>query len=84
VIGEANNGGSAYAVWGRSNSGFAGVFHGDVMINPSFDGSKKGDLTVTGTIIKGGGGFRASILKLRGGIHYGSDSLSRRHRRSPG
>jgi hypothetical protein len=58
VIAEANNGGAAYAVWGRSNGGFAGVFNGNVMINGSFDGSKNGDLTVTGTILKGGGGFR--------------------------
>jgi hypothetical protein len=58
VIGEANNGGAAYGVWGRSNSGFAGVFSGNVIISTSSDGTKNGDLTVIGTITKGGGGFR--------------------------
>jgi hypothetical protein len=44
VIGEANNGPSAYGVWGKSTSGFAGAFTGNVRI--------------TGTLSKGGGGFR--------------------------
>ena len=44
VIGEANNGSVAYGVWGRSTSGYAGYFSGKV--------------TVTGTLFKGGGGFR--------------------------
>jgi hypothetical protein len=44
VIGEANNGPSAYGVWGKSTSGFAGAFNGNVK--------------VTGTLSKGGGGFR--------------------------
>jgi hypothetical protein len=40
IIGDANNGGSAFAVWGRSRSGYAGFFDGKVQIN--------GDLHVTG------------------------------------
>jgi hypothetical protein len=40
IIGDANNGSFAYAVWGRSSSGFAGFFDGKVQIN--------GDLNVTG------------------------------------
>lgn len=32
VVGVANNGGSAYGVWGRSTSGFAGAFDGAVRI----------------------------------------------------
>lgn len=40
VIGEANNGRDAYAVWGRSSSGFAGFFDGTVQVN--------GALNVTG------------------------------------
>lgn len=44
VVGEANNGTSAYGIWGRSTSGYAGVFSGKV--------------TVTGTLSKGGGSFK--------------------------
>jgi hypothetical protein len=44
VVGEANNGASAYAIWGRSTSGYAGVFSGKVL--------------VTGTLSKGGGSFK--------------------------
>ena len=40
VIGDANNGSEAFAIWGRSTSGFAGVFDGKVQIN--------GSLSVTG------------------------------------
>jgi len=40
VIGDASNGPSAFAIWGRSASGFAGVFDGKVQIN--------GPLNVTG------------------------------------
>jgi hypothetical protein len=40
IIGEANNGFNAYAIWGKSSSGFAGFFDGKVQIN--------GDLNVTG------------------------------------
>jgi hypothetical protein len=40
VIGEANNGVEAYAIWGQSISGFAGVFDGTVQVN--------GALNVTG------------------------------------
>jgi len=41
VIGEANNGREAYGVWGRSTSGFAGLFDGNVQVN--------GNLAATGT-----------------------------------
>jgi hypothetical protein len=44
VIGRADNGASAYGVWGRSSSGYAGVFSGKV--------------DVRGTLTKSGGGFR--------------------------
>jgi len=44
VIGEANNGAAAYGVWGRSTSGFAGVFDGKVH--------------VIGVLSKSAGGFR--------------------------
>jgi hypothetical protein len=44
VIGEASNGSIAYGIWGISTSGYAGYFTGDVY--------------VTGTLSKGGGGFR--------------------------
>ena len=40
VIGDASNGPEAFAIWGRSTSGFAGVFDGKVQIN--------GSLSVTG------------------------------------
>lgn len=32
VIGECNNGGSAYGVWGKSTSGYAGYFSGKVYV----------------------------------------------------
>ncbi len=32
VVGEANNGGSAYGVWGKSTSGYAGYFTGPVYV----------------------------------------------------
>ena len=51
VIGEANNGPLAYAVWGQSNSGFAGVFSGNVKI-------ENGNLNLSGTLTQGMGGFR--------------------------
>jgi hypothetical protein len=41
IIGEADNGRNAFAVWGRSNEGFAGFFQGAVLIF--------GGLNVTGT-----------------------------------
>jgi hypothetical protein len=41
VIGEANNGASAYGVWGKSSSGFAGYFEGNVQV--------EGNLACTGT-----------------------------------
>jgi hypothetical protein len=50
VIGEANIGPRAYAIWGQSRSGFAGYFDGTVQVN--------GDLNVTGSVTKGGGGFQ--------------------------
>jgi hypothetical protein len=37
IIGEANNGSFAYGVWGRSSSGFAGVFDGAVQVRGSLD-----------------------------------------------
>lgn len=40
VIGDANLGAQAFAIWGRSSSGFAGFFQGQVFV--------QGDLTVTG------------------------------------
>ncbi len=43
VIGEANNGPSAYGVWGKSTSGYAGFFNGTVHVN--------------GTLTKASGGF---------------------------
>jgi hypothetical protein len=44
VIGEANNGQSAYGVWGKSTTGLAGAFYGNVH--------------VFGTLTKDGGGFQ--------------------------
>jgi len=44
VYGEANNGGAAYGIWGKSTSGEAGHFSGNV--------------SVTGTLSKGGGSFK--------------------------
>lgn len=44
VVGEANTGPSAYGVWGKSTSGYAGTFSGNVQ--------------VTGTLSKGGGAFK--------------------------
>jgi hypothetical protein len=44
VIGEAHSGASAFGVWGRSNTGFAGVFDGKVHVN--------------GTLTKSIGGFK--------------------------
>ncbi|MDP3024869.1 MAG: hypothetical protein Q8O10_04980, partial [candidate division Zixibacteria bacterium] len=41
VIGECNNGSSAYGIWGISSTGFAGWFDGKVWIN--------GNFTATGT-----------------------------------
>lgn len=41
VIGEANNGSDAYGVWGRSTSGYAGYFEGNVQVI--------GNLAATGT-----------------------------------
>ena len=35
VIGEANNGPSAYGVWGKSTTGYAGFFDGKVQVNGS-------------------------------------------------
>jgi hypothetical protein len=40
LIGEANNGPDAYGVWGRSTSGYAGFFEGNVQVN--------GNLAATG------------------------------------
>ena len=40
IVGEANVGGNAYAIWGKSGSGYAGFFDGKVQIN--------GDATVGG------------------------------------
>lgn len=44
VVGTSNNGTAAYAVWGLSSSGYAGIFSGKVL--------------VTGTLAKGGGSFK--------------------------
>ncbi|MFF0109410.1 hypothetical protein [Streptomyces hirsutus] len=44
VIGEANKGGAAFGVWGKSTGGFAGVFHGKV--------------DVYGALTKPAGGFK--------------------------
>ena len=44
VIGQADNGTLAFGVWGKSTSGFAGVFTGKV--------------AVTGQLTKSGGGFK--------------------------
>jgi hypothetical protein len=44
VVGEASTGTAAYAVWGISSSGYAGVFSGKAL--------------VTGTLTKGGGSFK--------------------------
>ncbi len=44
VVGQADNGTSAYGVWGLSTGGYAGVFSGKVL--------------VTGTLSKGGGSFQ--------------------------
>jgi hypothetical protein len=44
MIGEANNGSSAYGVWGKSTNGYAGYFSGRV--------------AVTGNLSKGGGSFK--------------------------
>ncbi|WP_276132446.1 hypothetical protein [Polluticoccus soli] len=44
VIGESNNGASAYGIWGISSSGYAGVFSGKVI--------------VSGLLSKGGGSFQ--------------------------
>jgi hypothetical protein len=53
VIGEAHNGPSAYGVWGRSRSGYAGKFDGKVRIF--------GDLEITGQ--------KAAIVALPYGAH---------------
>ncbi len=44
VLGEAHNGSSAYGIWGKSTTGYAGYFTGKVQI--------------TGNISKGGGSFK--------------------------
>jgi hypothetical protein len=44
VKGEANSGANAFGVWGRSTSGFAGFFNGNVRVN--------------GTLSKSGGSFK--------------------------
>lgn len=46
VVGEANNGASAFGVWGKSTSGFAGVFSGKVRITGNLDVG--GNLQVSG------------------------------------
>lgn len=50
VIGECNNGSSAYGVWGKSTSGYAGYFSGLVTVN--------GNLQVDGTFSKAAGSFK--------------------------
>jgi len=51
VIGEANNGASAYGVWGKSTTGIAGYFSGSHPGEP-------GKVVVTGMLVKAGGGFK--------------------------
>jgi hypothetical protein len=47
VIGEANEGGDAYGVWGRSTSGYAGFFDGKVQVEGNV--LVNGNLAATGT-----------------------------------
>jgi len=53
VVGEAHNGTLAYGVWGRSNSGYAGMFDGKVRV--------RGDFEVTGQ--------KAAVVALPDGSH---------------
>ena len=53
VIGDANNGSNAFAIWGRSTSGYAGVFQGQVEVY--------GDLLVTGA--------KSAVVPFPGGSH---------------
>ena len=46
VVGEATNGGSAYAIWGKTTSGYAGYFDGKIQVN--------GNATITGNTTIGG------------------------------
>jgi len=59
VIGQANDGPQAIGVQGWSESGTAGVFYGDVAIVPKvLQPAGGGNLTVSRTVTKGGGGFK--------------------------
>jgi hypothetical protein len=55
VIGEANNGSNAHAVWGKSTSGYAGYFSGSGM--PV--------VYVSGNLWKGSGGFKIDHPSIR-------------------
>jgi hypothetical protein len=50
IIGECDAGPSAYGVWGKSTSGYAGYFSGNVYVN--------GNLGVSGTLSKAAGSFK--------------------------
>ena len=50
IIAEANNGGEAFAIWGKSTEGEAGHFTGRVVVN--------GDLDILGTLSKDAGSFK--------------------------
>ncbi|MCX6927281.1 MAG: hypothetical protein NT154_29365, partial [Verrucomicrobia bacterium] len=60
VVGEANVGGNAYAIWGKSGSGYAGFFEGKVQIN--------GDATIGGVASLNFGSNIRQMLNL-----YSSD-----------
>ena len=50
IIAEANEGGEAFAIWGKSTNGEAGHFTGRVVVN--------GDLDILGTLSKDAGSFK--------------------------
>jgi hypothetical protein len=58
LIAEAHNGGSAYALWAKSNNGFAGVFDGKVRVN--------GNMTARVVEILGGADL-SEKFEVRGG-----------------
>ena len=50
VVGQCDNGPSAYGIWGKSSSGYAGYFSGNVYVS--------GNLGVSGTLSKAAGSFK--------------------------
>ncbi len=50
IIGEANNGSLAFGVWGKSTSGYAGYFEGNVLITGTCTGCAMGDFEIDNPI----------------------------------